>query len=595
MFLFPSRVRAARSLTFHLLTLFALAGGATAQMTTDRIAMGMGGAQPNGNVSDVAMSADGRFVVFSSDATNLVAGDTNGKQDVFLYDADLQSVERISVTSLGVEGNNNSFSPSISDDGTLVVFVSTATNFAGDDDNNALDVFLYDRLTTNLTLISRHSDTTLGDNASYDCKISGNGLFVVYRSLATNLVDEDTNGFVDIFLYDVQNATTSRVSVSTDDVQANGDSLQPSISADGTVIAFASAATNLSGLDTNFYVDVFVRDNNLSTTTIASRTYQSGSPNGPCTEPCISRDGAFVVFKSTATNMVLGDINGMSDIFKYNLSNGDVDRVSVNSSNVQGNGDSRTPSISEDGRFVSFLSSATNIAPFDTNGVMDLFVRDTELNLTYRIDLSTLGSQANAAMIQFAMSADSTAFAYCTNASTLADGDSNAAADVFRTTTDLQTEAMTSLDPINFRGTVVDATKVDMDRADLSGAFKFNNFTPDAKFNPVADNFTISFGNSADPMIFTIAANDGAWKTLPKQRYSWKTAKNVKPAVVLTLDIPKGKFTFKMAKAEFGDGQMQQTCQFQLFLGSEMFSFEDEWSVKSNAASSTYKYHNIFE
>lgn len=579
--------------TAATLTLFTAA--ASAQVLTDRLVTGVGGAPIDGNCKDVSVSSDGRFIAFSSTATNLVANDTNGKEDVFLYDVDMQTIVRCSVDSNGVEGNNNSFTPSVSDDGMYVTFTSSSTNLAADDTNSVLDVFVYNTQTGTTTLVSRHSDGTLGDGASYDCKISGNGQFIVYRSLATNLIDTDTNSRLDIFMLDMNDSSTTRVSVSTDGIEGNGDSIQPSISRDGTMVAFASTANNLSGLDGNLVSDIFVRNITLGTTSIASLTSTGGSSTGASVEPCMSPDGTCVAFRSTASNLMPLDSNGVDDIFKYNIMTSELSRISVSSANAQANALCSSPRISEDGRFVSYLSSSSTLATKDTNDVTDVLVRDTLLNYTWRVSLSTTGAQGDGAVKSLAMNSDATSYVFASAATTMFDNDTNLVDDLIRTTTDFESEEISSITPLSCRATVVDAAKENADRITIQGTFNFNVFSPDGRFNPVADNFEFSIGNANDPYVIAIAANDGGWKSLTKQRYTWKSLKGETPVVNLTLDVQKGKFTLSVAKAEFGEDQMTNPIEVNMLLGNEMFNFEDGFSVKTTKAGTTLKYNNIFE
>ena len=221
--------------------------------------------QADGESSSPAISADGRFVAFVSFATNLVPGDSNGRGDVFVRDRLTQTTERVSVDSAGTEGNSGSDGPSISANGRFVVFWSDATNLVRGDTNGVADVFVRDRLTRTTERVSVDSAGNEGNGASglhshSEYSISADGRFVAFVSSATNLVPGDTNGAADVFVHDRLTRTTERVSVDSAGNEANSSSFDPVISADGRFVAFSSAATNLVPGDTNEQPDVFVRD-----------------------------------------------------------------------------------------------------------------------------------------------------------------------------------------------------------------------------------------------------------------------------------------------------------------------------------------------
>ena len=157
---------------------------------------------------------------------------------------------RVSVASDGTQSNNSSYNPSISANGRYVAFESEATNLVRGDTNNFRDIFVHDRQTGQTTRVSVASDGTQANGHSYDPSISADGRYVAFASLANNLVSGDTNDQQDIFVHDRQTGQTTRVSVASDGTQASGHSFNPSISADGRYVAFVSSASNLVGGDT---------------------------------------------------------------------------------------------------------------------------------------------------------------------------------------------------------------------------------------------------------------------------------------------------------------------------------------------------------
>jgi len=229
------------------------------------------------------------------------------------------------------------------------------------------------------------------DDVSYDCSISGDGRFVAFLSLASNLVPGDTNRKQDAFVHDRNTGTTTRVSVSSAGVQAEWDTLYSSISADGCFIAFSTSSKLVSD-DTTPWDDVFVHDLETRTTTLASVNSSGEQGYGGSDEPSISEDGRFVTFKSGAANLVPGDTNAREDVFLRDRESGTTTRGSVSSSGAEGDDWSYRPAISAAGRFVAFQSFATNLVPLDTNGFVDTFVHGPSLTLEASPDIVTAGT-----------------------------------------------------------------------------------------------------------------------------------------------------------------------------------------------------------
>jgi Tol biopolymer transport system component len=350
---------------------------------TERVSVSSSGAQGNSWSAEPSVSADGRFVAFTSWASNLVPGDTNATAgdpwsgcDVFVRDRLTGRTERVSVSSSGAQGNDWSYSPSISADGRFVAFKSFASNLAPGDTNVVRDVFVRDRLTGTTERVSVSSSGAQGDGGSGFASISADGRFVAFESSASNLAPGDTNACYDVFVRDRLTRATERVSVSSSGAQGNSWSAEPSVSADGRFVAFASWASNLVPGDTNGAYDVFLRDRLTGTTQRVSVSSSGAQANGGSGSASISADGRSVAFESLASNLAPADTNGTWDAFVRDRLTGATERVSVSSSGAQGNSWSAYPSISADGRFVAFESWASNLVPGDTNGYPDVFVRD---------------------------------------------------------------------------------------------------------------------------------------------------------------------------------------------------------------------------
>ncbi|HVZ93596.1 MAG TPA: hypothetical protein VG797_03715 [Phycisphaerales bacterium] len=338
---------------------------------TWRISMGMGGAPTNGSSVDPAMSADGRFIVYESAANNIVPNDTNNDSDIFLYDRQTGQTSRINGPQ-GVEPNNDSGNPAISPDGRWIAFESTATNLVPNDTNSNVDVFMYDRQSGEVSRLNVATDgTQAAGGSTLVPSMSDDGRYVAFVSFAANLVAGDTNNASDIFVRDRVAGQTTRVSVSASGVQGNSDCSRPVMSGDGHWVAFDTTSSTLVPNDTNARADVFVRD--LQANTIWSPT-QGG--NGHSTAPSISADKRFIAFQSSATNYFPADSNGQSDVFVFDDVTGDTVCISRASATVYGNKASELPKISADGRWVVFSSLADNLVPNDLNALYDIFVRD---------------------------------------------------------------------------------------------------------------------------------------------------------------------------------------------------------------------------
>ena len=427
------------ALPVPLLAVLLLSDAAWSQATS-RLSVGPGGVEGNGFSVSPVLSSDGRYVLFQSGASNLVAADTNGVGDVFLRDRQVGTTVLVSVSSAGVQGNNGSNSCGISADGRFVAFTSAATNLVPGDSNATYDAFLRDLQNGTTERVSLGAAGVQGDGQSSvgPGSISADGRFVVFSSMAANLVPGDTNQVQDVFVRDRQSATTERVSVDSGGAQGNGHSSNAAISADGRFVLFSSLANDLVPGDTNQVQDVFVRDRQLGTTERVSVGPGGVQADSACGSYglAMSADGRFVAFDSSATNLVAGDTNGWRDVFVRDRQLGTTELVSVDSAGAQTiGGDScfYGLSISADGRYVAFASSAVNLVPGDTNHDWDVFLRDRELGTTERVSVDSSGAQGNddSGTYGVAVSANGGFVAFESKATNLVSGDTNAVSDVF--------------------------------------------------------------------------------------------------------------------------------------------------------------------
>jgi Tol biopolymer transport system component len=399
--------------------------------TTTRVSVASDGAEGYFGAYAASISGDGRYVAFTSSATNLVAGDTNGASDVFLHDTQTGETTRVSLASDGSQGYGWSEVPSISTDGRYIAFYSAATNLVANDTNGASDVFLHDTQTGTTSRISVASGGTQGNDWSYYASISGDGRYVAYKSLASNLVAGDTNGVGDVFMYDTQSAETTRVSVASDGSQADKVSGVSSVSADGRYVAFESDATNLVIGDANGLNDIFLRDIQTGTTSLVSVSSDGTQGNSSAFTPSISGDGRFVLFATDATNLVAGDSNWSHDIFMHDTRSGKTIRVSLASDGSQGNNNSYAPSVSINGRFIAFTSTSSNLVDGDTNGMSDVYLHEVQVDPILRVSLATDGTQGNDWSYAPSISADGRSVAFESDATNLVAGDTNGVSDIF--------------------------------------------------------------------------------------------------------------------------------------------------------------------
>jgi Tol biopolymer transport system component len=392
-------VRRTRAHAVVAVAVAALAVGATAAAsnvgpgagTTTRASVSSSGQQADSSSQGVATSGDGHFVVFDSEATNLVAGDSNARRDVFVHDVATGATTRISVSSSGAQGNADSQWPSISGDGRYVGFHSYASNLVGGDTNGQGDSFVHDRqtgVTTRVSVASSGAQASLGGGIP---SISPDGRYVAFTT-GSKLVTADTNNSGDVYVHDRQTAATTLESVSSGGAVGNGNSLSASIASGGRYVVFESWATNFVSGDTNGFVDVFLRDRVASTLTRVSVSAAGLQANGTSGSAVISADGKWIAYQSAATNLVTGDTNGFRDAFVRNRSTGATTIASVDGCGTQAGADSWSPSISADGRHVAFHTTA-ELAPPDLNSRYDVYVRDRTDGTTTIASVSSAGAQ----------------------------------------------------------------------------------------------------------------------------------------------------------------------------------------------------------
>jgi len=338
-----------------------------------------------------SLSADGRFVAFMSFADNLVPDDTNQVADVFVRDRFAGTTERVSVSSKGRQGDAHSglflaSGADISADGRFVVFASDASNFARGDVNGNSDVFIHDRLTRTTELVSRGLDGTPATGNTP--VISADGNFVAFRSFSDTLVSDGNPNFFDhIYVLDRATQAIERVDVDSNEVIGDSQAGNLAISANGRYVAFDTFADNLApGPGDQQGIDVFVRDRVAGTTEGISTVGDNGGFEGNSFLSSISPDGRFVGFSSADPTFGQADTNGfVVDAFVFDRQNRTVQLVSRSSTGVQGNDESSSPLVAPDGASVVFSSRASNLVANDTNQAFDVFRRDLVTGITVRL------------------------------------------------------------------------------------------------------------------------------------------------------------------------------------------------------------------
>lgn len=444
-----------------------------------------------------SVSSDARFVVFHSDSPEFVAGDTNTTTDVFVRDRFSGTTQRVSVSTDGTQGNDVSDGAAISADGKFVVFQSYASNLVLGDTNGASDIFMRDLSGLVTTRISMGFAGTQPSGPSATPAISASGRFVAFQSSASNIVVDDTNGKADIFVADTATGVTVRASLAVDGSQANGSS-DPllSISADGRLVAFSSKATNLvPGYAAG---NVYVRDIITGTTEVISKLAGGGQPNGTSNRPIISGDGRMVAFKSAASDLVPGDTNGFDDIFVYDRQTGSTVRASVLTDGSQMDAQKSLVSISAEGRYVVFHAYDSQNPDGTTNyGRSSIYVRDMQHGVTARVSQAADGSPIDGLATVGSISGDGKYVAFSTVASNVVLLDLNGVSDVFLANNPLY-EQLVNHPPVlvavesqvTIEGTPLSFTVTASDPDGDAVSVSPNSLPPGAAFDPQTGVFT---------------------------------------------------------------------------------------------------------
>ncbi len=445
-----------RSTPTHALPLLAAAFTcATASMlsaggTTSQVSVATGGEMAFCSSPEVfcysitaSISDNGRYVSFSSVAGNLVGGPLPTGRQVYLHDRLGCQTIRISQTPSGDPANGASDNSSVTADGRYVAFQSNATNILPDVTAGVNQIYLRDTQTNETTLISRGTDGQPGNGSSAAPTITPDGRYIVFQSGASNLVVTDTNGYIDIFVHDVQTQSTVRVNVTDDGKQAlSGHSRRATISPDGRFVGFDSHATNFAD-NVNSFFQVYLHDRDANetgvfdqpggiSTSLVSQDALGNSANNNATWASITDDGQLVAFVSSATNLVDGVTNGVLDVFVVDRETGNITRESVGPQGQQGSEISFGARISGNGDYVSFHSGSPQfLGGGFPLGYSHIFRRDRHTGELEVISVDSDGELATNTSEHAVMTPNGQTFAFSSTAQDLVPNHSNPWADVY--------------------------------------------------------------------------------------------------------------------------------------------------------------------
>jgi Tol biopolymer transport system component len=421
--------------------LAAMAPTAAAGATGDPVAKGgvvtrasvaTGGAQARGGSATpvrAGLSADGNRVVFESGAPDLVRGDTNKVDDVFVHDLASGRTTRLSVSSTGKQANDGAVNPALSADGRHATFESFATNLAagpGKGKDEHVDVFLRDIDAKRTRVVSVGYQGRRQNGDSFFASPSRNGKYVAFQSTASNLVKRDRNGMEDVFLRNMKTGRTTLVSTTPKGRQFRNASIEPSISANGRKVLFATIAVD-------GYTDLYVWDRRTAT---SKRVFTAARPHDALAMASswrISGNGRYVALM-TDYPMVAGDTNNDFDAYRITVANGAVVRASVTSDGLEKRGVTGRVAISGDGNRVAFSTDAKGYVADDFDAWADVFVRDIAAASTFRVSVDPTGAPADwhsGFQGYLALSSDGSAVSFESGATNLVDGDTNDGPDAF--------------------------------------------------------------------------------------------------------------------------------------------------------------------
>lgn len=380
-----------------------------------KISAAAAGAPGTGDSRSASVSADGRFVAFASASSDLIDGDTNGKQDIFLQDRETGTTKRVSFGAGGAQADGDSYAPYVSFDGSYILFTSKAKNLVSGDTNLNEDLFLYDTKQDAVQRVAQYvpGSEFAGSGSSY--QVSADGRYVVYAGKTSGA------GTCDIWLLDRRSGKARLVARQLYIYETFRSRL--SISADGRYVAFDSFSKEIvpDDVGSNYsykYRDVYLYDAALNEMKKISRAPDGTTGNNYSYYPAISADGNYVTYLSKASNIVAADTKPSLDVYVYSRQTGTNELVSLDGTGAQPGVDAYDPSISADGRYISFHTDGAYDAS-DT-GRTDVYVRDRSAGTTLRVSKTAGGANADQPADRGTLSADGGTIVFETAATNMA-------------------------------------------------------------------------------------------------------------------------------------------------------------------------------
>lgn len=400
----------------------------------ERASVNSQGIQANDNSTEPRLSYDGRYVAFSSVASNLVLSDTNGSFDVFLHDRALRITEMVSLDSNGAQAPGNSTNPALDDSGQLIAFTCSEA-MVPDDLSPGVDIYLRDRTAGTTSLISKRYTVQSVGVGAFRPAMSGDGRFVVFQCTDDDVVPGDTNGKYDIFLNDRQSSTTELVSIWGPSIQSNEDAERPAVSDDGQFVAFLCRATNWAPVGPQPFGGVYRRDRRHGLTDLVN-IRPDGSPSAVTAfgaDVHISGNGRYVLYESSALDVTGQGVAGLPGVLLRDMEQALSTLVNVSPHGGRPNHQSLLAVLSSGGDRVAFNSDASNLVLFDGNPLyQDVFLRDMQASATVLVSVGDHGQAPNnGGMGATAISGDGRVVAFITNANNLIPGDSGTVFDVY--------------------------------------------------------------------------------------------------------------------------------------------------------------------
>lgn len=410
---------------------FPATGAAAVQAPATLVSTSDTGVKGDGHSQAPDLSSSGHVVAFESMATTLDPADTDPGLDVYAKDTTTDELILVSSSDAGVKGNALSVQPAISGDGRLVAFYSEATNLDPADTDAVPDIYLKDLTSGDVSLVSTSDAGVNGNGFSLGPDLTDTGSKVSFYSAATNLDPGDTDGVFDVYVKDVATGDLTLASVTQSGVNANDVCTLPTIAPSGTRVAFQCAATNLDPRDTDSTTDVYAKDLTTGELFLVSTSSVGGKGNGVSQDPSVSSAGNRVAFSSVATNLDPADTDLVSDIYVKNLATGTLRLLSTSDDGVKGNGLSRWPVLSADGRRVAFASASTNLDPADTDTNHDVYVKDLATGDIALAATTVDGVKSNTGSTLPAISGEGRRVAFQSSATNLDPADTDQTLDIY--------------------------------------------------------------------------------------------------------------------------------------------------------------------